>query len=684
MRNRLIAMMVLACGTISARADADKPTFVDDVLPLLRQSCLSCHNDDRQRGGLNLSSFASAMEGGSSGAVVKPGAPDQSRLFTLSAHTEEPKMPPNADRMPQPKLDLLRRWIEQGARENAGSKLMAVKPAAAATAAVVTRGRPEGPPPMPGKLLREPVLVGRRPAAVLALAANPWSPVAALGGLQQVMLYHLETGELLGILPFPAGQVNVLAFSRNGKQLLAVGGRGGQAGAAVLFDLATGKPLWTIDDPNDAILAADLSPDETLVALGGPGKTVRIVATADGTPVHQIKKHTDWVTALEFSPDGVLLASGDRNGGLHVWEAATGREFHTLKGPPRAVTALSWRDDSNTLAVSSEDGSIRMFEPENGTQIKNWNAHPGGAAWVRFDHEGRLVSTGRDRVTKLWDGNGGQIKAYEAFPDLGLRAAISHDGKQVIAGDWSGEVRVWSANEATLQARLDSNPPTAAERFRRALRQVAAAGAREAETAAALNTAKQAAENAEVELAAFRKTIDESEAAAKSADTALGTAKAAHDKAAAEAAAARAVEKGRGVPLRALEQALKHVRDAADKEPDNAELKAQAGKVAEYVRAAKIDWEAARKDAATAAAAEKAASEQLKAAQDATAAAAAGLTAAREKLAAEEAARKPVREAVAAAEKQLDAARGTRRDAETTLLREYSVLAPLLSRPLVP
>src|SRR5438105_14290878 len=98
---RLLLSIIIAQLTSTAGkvfADAAKPTYADDVLPVLRQSCLGCHNDDKMRGGLNLGTFAAAMQGGSSGAVIVPGAPDKSRLFTLPSHAADPKMPPKADK----------------------------------------------------------------------------------------------------------------------------------------------------------------------------------------------------------------------------------------------------------------------------------------------------------------------------------------------------------------------------------------------------------------------------------------------------------------------------------------------------------------------------------------------------------------------------------------------------------
>jgi WD40 repeat protein len=112
--------------------------------------------------------------------------------------------------------------------------------------------------------------------------------------------------------------------------------QGGSSGTvkAVLFSVETGEKVIEVGVENDAIPAADISADQTQIAVGSPSKLVRVYSTADGSGLREIKKHTDWVTAVEFSPDGVLPATGDRNGGLFVWESCTGREFVTLRGHP--------------------------------------------------------------------------------------------------------------------------------------------------------------------------------------------------------------------------------------------------------------------------------------------------------------------------------------------------------------
>src|SRR5262249_34095936 len=267
-------------------------------------------------------------------------------------------------------------------------------------------------------LTLEPVVKVSRASAVTALASSPWAPLVAVAGQRQVLLYNSDNLELLGVLPFPEGVPYVLKFSRNGSLLLAGGGRGGKSGRVVVWSVKTGERIMEVGEEYDSVLAADISADQSQIALGGPSKVIRIFSTKDGKLLHEIKKHTDWVTALEYSPDGVLLATGDRNGGLFVWEAFTAREYFSLRGHTGMITEVSWRDDSNVLASASEDPTVRLWEMENGGQVKSWGAHGGGTLAVRYGRGGRLVSTGRDRTTKVWDGNGGQQRVFEAFPDL--------------------------------------------------------------------------------------------------------------------------------------------------------------------------------------------------------------------------------------------------------------------------
>ena len=462
-------LVVMAATSVSAAdAKAAKVTYADQVSPIFRARCGSCHNADKQKGGLSLETFSTTMQGGGSGKVIEPGDPDSSTLLSLISHKEEPKMPPNSPKLPDGEIAMIRLWIEGGALEASESvAAIKAKPKFEFKLDPASMGKPVGPPAVPENLLTEPAVVSKRPTAVVAMASSPWAPLVAIGGFKQVLIYNTTNQHLSAVLPFPEGTIHVLKFSRSGALLLAGGGRGGQSGLAVVFDVKTGKRVFEIgkEKEYDVVLAADISPDHGQVALGGPGKVVRVYNTADGQLQFEMKKHTEWVTALEFSPDGVLLATGDRNNGLIVWEAQTGREFFDLRGHTGAITDISWRLDSNVVASSSEDGSVKLWEMENGNPIKSWGAHGGGVASVRFAKDGRLITTGRDRVPRLWDQNGGKQRDFEAFGDLALEGVFSHDDSRAITGDWSGEVRIFEVKDGKRLANLAANPAPIASRL---------------------------------------------------------------------------------------------------------------------------------------------------------------------------------------------------------------------------
>lgn len=667
-----LSVVVLVSGGRVAVADPQKPTYDQDVLPIVKQHCTNCHGNDKQKSDLNLATYAALQKGGSSGAVVVPGNPDKSRLFTLSAHKEEPKMPPKGDRIPNAQLNTLKLWIEQGARENAAGKVSITAKTADIGLKSVVKGRPAGPPPMPaaGKLKLDPVVRARRAGAVLALATSPWAPLVAVGGQKQVILYNTDTAQLVGVLPFEHGQINCIRFSRNAQFVLVAGGRGGQSGKAVLYKVETGEKVVEVGIESDAILSADISADQTQIAVGSPSKLVRVYSTTDGSVVREIKKHTDWVTAVEYSPDGVLLATGDRNGGLFVWEAFTGREFFTLRGHTAMITDLSWRDDSNVLASCSEDTTVRLWEMENGGNIKSWGAHGGGAASVRFAHDGKLASTGRDKVTKLWDQNGAAQKTFEPFPDLGLRVAVTHDNARVIAGDWSGVVKEWTAADAKAVATLDANPLPAVERAKAAEAAVVAAEAKikaaQAAFDAAAVKAKQAADahaaaqanltRINADLAAANKAVTDNTTAANAAKPMMDAAKAEVDKLAPAATAAANKASALEVVVAAEGPAAKAIADAAAKAPTNPELAAASKKAADALAALNKDLQAAKKASTDTATALKAATDKHAAATKTYTEATTKLAAAQKTVATQAPMVKPATDAVAPAKAAADAA----------------------------
>ncbi|MBD37031.1 MAG: hypothetical protein CMI28_03015 [Opitutae bacterium] len=459
--NFIRAIVSFFLGSSIAWASTEKPNFQDDIIPVFEQSCNSCHNPDRARGGLDLTSINAILAGGSSGEVSIPGDPDSSLLYLLPARLQEPHMPPRGEKIEKAQLSLIKNWIAQGMLPTASGKPMKKKKSSVNLAlGSVSIGKPEGPPPMPKYLALQPALVTNRAFAPSAMAAAPWSPLVALAGQKQVILYNTESLQISGILSYEEGFIESMNFSRNGKLVIASGGRGGKSGNVAGWDIETGRRVLTVGEEQDSILSADISADQSLVAIGGTNKLIKVFDLATNEILYKIKKHSEWVTQIAFSPDGILLATADRNGGLFVWEAGTGNPFYTLDGHKQEITSLSWRADGNVLLSASEEGAVRTWEMINGKQVRTWNAHSGGTLSAHYAQNGNIVTAGRDKTVKFWDGNGKALRTISGFADIVMETRLSHDGSKIIAGDWTGKVGVWNSADGKHLGDLNANPPT--------------------------------------------------------------------------------------------------------------------------------------------------------------------------------------------------------------------------------
>jgi WD40 repeat protein len=652
-----IFSFVFVAGIGQALAEEKAPpkvTYDDDVKPIFQQKCFSCHNPDKKSADLDLTNYTNLMQGGASGASVEAGDASASYLYDLVTHKSEPIMPPESPKIPDDMIETIRKWIEGGLLENSGSTAKASKKKKFDMGLSAPSTERPAVVPMPARMSLQPIVYSPHRTAVDAIATSPWAPLAALSSHKQVLLYNTQTLDLIGVLPFPEGVPRVLKFSRNGNLLLAGGGVGGASGRVVVWDIQTGDRIIEVGEELDEVLAADISSDQKLVAMAGPQRVLRIYATETGQLLHEIRKHTEWVTSLEFSPDSVLLASGDRNGGLFVWEGWTGREYLALPGHTAAITDVSWRGDSNVVASSSEDATIRLWEMENGGQVKNWAAHGGGALSVDFTRDNRLFSCGRDKVSKLWDQNGTQQIAFEAFGDLAMRTAFCNETNRAISGDWTGEIRVWNAADGARVGQLVMNVPPLENRLAEATQTLAAKQTAHQPLATAFQTAQTAYEKAKSEFETAQKQAADAKAKATAAATMLAAGKETLTKVSADYAAAKKAADEAVAALPVIKNAAETAAAAVAQSPDDTSLATAAA----TIKATFVEQEK-QTNASVAAAAEKLAAMQKATADVATLEKAATETAAAMTVAAANEQRlmplvKPAEDAFAAAKTAFD------------------------------
>jgi len=106
--------LLLVLPTHSLRAEP--VDYVRDIKPILKQKCYSCHGALEQEAELRLDTVRSMRNGGDSGAAVQPGDASGSLLLQrITAESEDERMPPEGELLTAAQVDLMRRWIAQGA-----------------------------------------------------------------------------------------------------------------------------------------------------------------------------------------------------------------------------------------------------------------------------------------------------------------------------------------------------------------------------------------------------------------------------------------------------------------------------------------------------------------------------------------------------------------------------------------
>jgi Planctomycete cytochrome C len=96
-------------------------SYADDIVPIFKGWCVSCHQPGGQgytASGLDLTSYDGLMKGTKFGPMVLPGQPDSSNLVVLIEGKAKLQMPYGHKSLPSCLQQNIWTWIFQGAKNN--------------------------------------------------------------------------------------------------------------------------------------------------------------------------------------------------------------------------------------------------------------------------------------------------------------------------------------------------------------------------------------------------------------------------------------------------------------------------------------------------------------------------------------------------------------------------------------
>ncbi len=117
MRHGLYFTSLILFGLGTPLSAARAVDYMREVKPLLAARCTACHGALQQKGDLRVDTVQALRAGGSRGPALVPGRSSESLLIARVSAAGKQRMPPEADAeaLTETEIELLRKWIDQGA-----------------------------------------------------------------------------------------------------------------------------------------------------------------------------------------------------------------------------------------------------------------------------------------------------------------------------------------------------------------------------------------------------------------------------------------------------------------------------------------------------------------------------------------------------------------------------------------
>lgn len=433
-----LLLLLALCATARSAEDAPPVSYTRDVLPFLEDQCIACHDDGFETSKLSVADVDAMIRGGRRGASIVPGKGAESLIVQFMKGTKQPQMPPKTQ-VPLDQIDVIRRWIDEGAKvDDAGPLAMkreeARKAAAEAEAAAFSS---DAPPPVTG------------------LAFSPDGSLLAVASFREVLILHPGDGRLARRLGGFPDQVTALAFSPDGKKLAAAGGAAGKAGEVRIWEVATWAEPKVLRGHADTTLALAWRPGTDQLATASLDRLILVWDVAAGRIARTIKNHADIVCALAYSPDGKKLASGSADKTAKVYDAETGLQTAGLTTHNDTVLQVAFSPDSQYLATASNDRGISLWKLDNTQNPQRGFGHTGpvyGLAWRPDGTSLFAAGGGKPSVLSYKKEDGGRAVPIneQAMPqDWAYAVAVAPDNQAVAAGGWDGGITIWSLKDGS-------------------------------------------------------------------------------------------------------------------------------------------------------------------------------------------------------------------------------------------
>jgi mono/diheme cytochrome c family protein len=425
-RAMLLFGCALAMSLPPAKAgDTRQSSLAADAMSLVHDNCLSCHNAEKHKGGLQLISRETMLKGGDNGAVVHSGKPDKSLIVKVLAADADPHMPPKKQLSPS-QIQLMRRWVAAGAPWDEAALAKRSAPRAVTLGDLPPSYRPAlalalSPDDKRMAVARGSQLVihdlsatnfpalAERTAhrdAVRSLAWSSDGKFLASGSFREITLWDGEIKPVWSISTNLLDRINSLAFADT--NLIACDGSAAQSGWVRVFSAETGTAITNWQAHSDAIYNMAVSPDAKTLATASADGFVKVWEIAAAKELFRIEAHVGAVFGVAFNSNATELVTVGADKQLKVWDLKTRDSFVTINGKKHSFNAVFWSADGKTVVAGADDGrlySYADFKRHSGAQSSDTAKERELGSWSEPLYAVRTTSDGTRSFAGDYDGN---------------------------------------------------------------------------------------------------------------------------------------------------------------------------------------------------------------------------------------------------------------------------------------